>query len=259
MEQSMRITVDLAGKTALVTGAGRGIGRAIAERLAASGATLCINDINPDHAQATVNAIRAGGGQAIEYVASVDIGMAVHAMFNTVMETWGRLDFLVNNAGVEPKGSILETREWSWNKTLAVNLTGTFLCSQAAGQMMREQETGGVIVNIASIAGHAIPLPHAAAYTASKAGIVGFTKECAREFAAYNIRVNAICPGVIITPMTEASRNDEAIVAKWLADIPQRRLGQPEEVAELALFLCSDSASYITGQAIHVDGGKSMV
>jgi 3-oxoacyl-[acyl-carrier protein] reductase len=179
-------------------------------------------------------------------------------MMQTVVEQWGRLDILVNNAGIEPTASILEMAESDWDNTLAVNLKGTFLCSQAAGRIMQSQG-GGVIVNIASIAGHTIPITLRSAYCASKAGMVGFTKECAREFAEYGIRVNTICPGVIITPMTEKLRHNEAMMAKWMQEIPQRRLGQADEVAELVLFLCSDSASYIAGQAIHVDGGKVMV
>ena len=118
---------------------------------------------------------------------------------------------------------------------------------------------GGVIVNIASIAGHNIPLPNRASYVASKAGLIGFTRECAREFAAYGIRVNAVCPGVIETEMTAESRSNPAQLEKWLADIPQGRLGQPADVAGLVLFLCSDSAAYLTGQAINVDGGKVML
>ena len=127
-----------------------------------------------------------------------------------------------------------------------------------SGTGMKSQGSG-VIINIASIAGHSIPITLRSAYCASKAGVIGFTKECAREFAEYGIRVNAICPGVIITPMTEKLRHNEAMMAKWMQEIPQRRLGEAEEVADLALFLCSDSAGYIAGQAIHVDGGKVMV
>jgi 3-oxoacyl-[acyl-carrier protein] reductase len=122
---------------------------------------------------------------------------------------------------------------------------------------MRDQG-GGVIVNVASIAGYKSPLPNASAYCASKAGVVGFTYECARELAPHNIRVNAVCPGVIVTPMTEKSRSDPNIMRKWLEDIPQSRLGEPEEVARVVLFLCSDAASYMTGSAVMVDGGKVM-
>jgi 3-oxoacyl-[acyl-carrier protein] reductase len=179
-------------------------------------------------------------------------------MVQTVIERWGRLDILVNNAGIEPTASVLEMTEETWDKTQAVNSKGVFLCSQAAGRVMKPQGRG-VIINIASIAGHSIPITLRSAYCASKAGVVGFTKECAREFAEYGIRVNAICPGVIITPMTEKLRHNEEMMARWMQEIPQRRLGEAEEVAELALFLCSDSASYIAGQAIHVDGGKVMV
>jgi 3-oxoacyl-[acyl-carrier protein] reductase len=254
----MKIAVDLSGKVALVTGAGQGIGRAIAQRLAESGARVCINDVNPGTAQGTAETIQATGGQTMEFVVSVTDKMSVGTMVQTVVEQWGRLDILVNNAGIEPTASILEMEESDWDNTLAVNLKGTFLCSQAAGRIMRSRG-GGVIVNIASIAGHSIPITLRSAYCASKAGMVGFTKECAREFAEYGIRVNAICPGVIVTPMTEKLRHNEAMMAKWMQEIPQRRLGQADEVAELVLFLCSDSASYIAGQAIHVDGGKVMV
>lgn len=255
----MTIKVDLSGRVAVVTGAGRGIGEAIARRLAGSGARVCVNDINPDSARAAANAVRAEGGQALDYVVSVDNKMGLQAMFQTVVEEWGRIDILVNNAGIEPSASVLEMDEWSWDKTINVNLKGTFLGSQVAGRMMKEQGEGGVIVNIASIAGHSIPIALRSAYCASKAGVVGFTKECAREFIEYGIRVNAVCPGVIITPMTEKLRHNEAMMARWMQEIPQRRLGRPEEVAEVVLFLCSDSAAYIVGQAIHVDGGKVMV
>jgi NAD(P)-dependent dehydrogenase (short-subunit alcohol dehydrogenase family) len=256
--KTMKIELNLSDKVALVTGAGRGIGQAIAERLAQSGARVGVNDLNPDTARATVEAIRAGGGTALEVIASVDDKAAVQGMVRRLVATWGRLDILVNNAGIEPTASVLELSEEEWDRTLNVNLKGTFLCSQAVGRVMRAQGRG-VMVNIASIAGHSIPLTLRSAYCASKAGVVGFTKECARELAEYGIRVNAVCPGVIITPMTEKLRHNEAMLAKWLQDIPQRRLGEAAEVAEMVLFLCSDSASYITGQAIHVDGGKVMV
>ncbi|GAB4532870.1 MAG: SDR family oxidoreductase [Anaerolineae bacterium] len=249
--------VDLAGRVAIVTGAGRGIGRAIAMSLADAGAWVCVNDINPDTARATAGEIRERGGQAFEYTADVSHKMQVGAMIEAVRDRWDRLDILVNNAGVEPKASVLELDEWDWQRTLDVNLKGTFICTQLAGRVMRDQG-GGVIVNVASIAGFKSPLPNASAYCASKAGVVGFTRECAREFAAYQIRVNAICPGVIITPMTEQSRSNPDVMRKWLEDIPAQRLGEPEEVAGVVLFLCSDAASYVTGHALVVDGGKEM-
>lgn len=250
--------VDLTGKVALVTGAGRGIGAAIARGLAASGAAVCVNDINPDTAKRTTDEILADGGDAMAWVADVSNKFQVGSMVEALRDRWEQFDLLVNNAGVEPKSPIVELDEWDWRKVLEVNLTGTFFCSQMAGRVMMD-EGGGVIVNIASIAGHNTPLKDRAAYVASKAGIIGFTKECAREYAAYGVRVNAVCPGVIETEMTAALRQDKEMMAKWLADIPQGRLGQTEDVVGLVLFLCSDAAGYITGQAIHVDGGKVMV
>jgi NAD(P)-dependent dehydrogenase (short-subunit alcohol dehydrogenase family) len=141
-----------------------------------------------------------------------------------------------------------------------VNLKGTFLMSQLCGRVMADEnkERGGVIVNISSIAGVEIPLMHRAAYCASKAGVVGFARECAREFAQYGIRVNTVIPGVFITPMTEKGRQNPAMMAKWQREIPMERLGDPQEVANVVLFLCSDASSYMTGSTITVDGGKVM-
>jgi 3-oxoacyl-[acyl-carrier protein] reductase len=251
----MTLTVDFTGKVALVTGAGRGIGRAIAAALARAGATVAVNDIDAD---AAITAAVALGDSARAYPADVADPAAVERLIAQVHAELGGPHILVNNAGVEYKTSVLETPLAEWQHTLAVNLTAAFTASQAAGRIMRAAG-GGVIVNIASIAGHNIPLPNRASYVASKAGLIGFTKECAREFASYGIRVNAVCPGVIVTPMTEESRRNPAIVEKWLADIPQGRLGQPEDVTGLVLFLCSDAAAYLTGQAINVDGGKVML
>ena len=253
----MNLKVDLSDRVALVTGAGRGIGQAIAVALADAGARVCVNDINPDTARDTAEKIRAQGGQAMDYAADVSNRMQVGPMIEAVRDRWDRVDILVNNAGVEPKATVLTLDDWDWERTINVNLRGTFICTQLAGRVMHDQG-GGVIVNVASIAGHKSPLPNASAYCASKAGVVGFTRECAREFAAYNIRVNAVCPGVIVTPMTQKSRDDPDVMRKWLDDIPQHRLGEPEEVAAVVLFLCSDAASYLIGQALVVDGGKVM-
>jgi 3-oxoacyl-[acyl-carrier protein] reductase len=163
----------------------------------------------------------------------------------------------VINAGVEPHVALLDLDEWDWRRTLDVNLTGPFLTIQSVGRVMREQG-GGVIVNIASIAGRAHGLKDRAAYVASKTGLIGLTREAARELAAFNIRVNAVCPGVIETEMTAALRQDQAMVTKWLEDIPQGRLGRVDDVVSVVLFLCSEAAAYLTGQAINVDGGKVM-
>jgi NAD(P)-dependent dehydrogenase (short-subunit alcohol dehydrogenase family) len=244
-------------KIVLITGAGRGIGKAIALRFAAAGAKVVVNDVNPDTADATAKAINDTGGQAIAIIADVANKMAVQTMHYEILEKWGRVDVLINNAGVEPTGSILTLDEWAWDRTINVNLKGAFLCSQTVGRDMKERG-GGVIVNISSIAGRAAGLRDRAAYVASKTGLVGFTRECAREFAAYNIRVNAVCPGVIITEMTAHLRQNETQMKKWLEDIPQGRLGDPDDVTGLVLFLCSDDAKYITGQAFNVDGGKVM-
>src|SRR5574341_2405480 len=244
-------------KVVLVTGAGRGIGKAIAHRFAASGAKVVVNDINPDTSAATANAITASGGQALSIIADVANKMAVQTMHYEILERWERVDILINNAGIEPTGSILTLDEWAWDRGINVNLKGAFLCTQTVGRSMKEQG-GGAIVNIASIAGRAAGLRDRSAYVASKTGLIGFTKECAREFAAYNIRVNAVCPGVIITEMTAHLRQNEAQMKKWIDDIPQGRLGEPDDVTGLVLFLCSDDARYITGQAFNVDGGKVM-
>jgi len=249
--------MTLERQVALVTGAGRGIGRALAFGLAQAGAAVAVNDIDPVSAQATAQALAAAGHTAAAFPADVADPDAVSALVAGAAAQWGRLDVLVNNAGVEPTGPILDSALADWQHTLAVNLTGPFLTCQAAGRVMRAQG-GGAIVNISSIAGRAFGLRNRAAYVASKTGLVGFTRECAREFAAYNVRVNAVCPGVIITEMTAHLRDNEQMMRKWMEDIPQARLGEPDDVVGLVVFLCSDAARYITGQAINVDGGKVM-
>jgi NAD(P)-dependent dehydrogenase (short-subunit alcohol dehydrogenase family) len=250
--------LNFTGKVVLVTGAGRGIGKAIALAFAGAGACVAVNDINPDSCAKTADEIAASGGQAAAFHADVANKLAVQSMLIDLEDHWGRVDILINNAGVEPHKPIVQLDEWDWNRTLDVNLKGAFLCSQSAGRMMRQQG-GGAIVNVASIAGRAAGLRDRSAYVASKTGLIGFTKECAREFAAYNIRVNAVCPGVIVTEMTAHLRENEVQMKKWLEDIPLGRLGDPEDVTGLVLFLCSDAARYITGQAINVDGGKVMM
>jgi 3-oxoacyl-[acyl-carrier protein] reductase len=241
----------------LITGAGRGIGRARAAAFAARGARVAANDLTPVNLDQTVAAIAAAGGRARPFLADIAHKHPVQSMVEQVREAFGRIDVLVNNAGVEPHASLLTLDEWDWDRTLAVNLKGPFLLTQAVGRLMAEQG-GGAIVNIGSIAGRAHGLPERAAYVASKTGLLGLSREAARELAAYNIRVNAVCPGVIETEMTAAARQEPARLARWLADIPQARLGTPGDVVGLVLFLCTPAAGYITGQAFNVDGGKVM-
>lgn len=253
----MQPQYDFSGKVVCVTGAARGIGLAIAQAFATAGASVCLNDIAAEKVEQAANALRKAGRDAFAFVADVADPAGVASMFEAIDQRWGRIDVLVNNAGVEPVSSILDHSLEDWRRALDVNLTGTFLCTQQASRRMREQGSG-VIINIASIAGKSQPLYLRSAYAASKAGQVGFTKEAAREFAAYGVRVNAVCPGVIITPMTERLRRDEAQMARWRAEIPLGRLGEAEEVAAVCLWLASDAASYVTGVAWHVDGGKNM-
>jgi NAD(P)-dependent dehydrogenase (short-subunit alcohol dehydrogenase family) len=249
--------LDFTDKVVLVTGAGRGIGRAIALGFAGLGACLAANDVTPINLDETMRQIGAEGRRGKDYVHDLAKKMPVQAMVDEILQDWGRIDILINNAGVEPHASILDMDEWDWRRTIDVNLSGPFFTMQSVGRVMREQG-GGVIVNIASIAGRAFGLRDRSAYVASKMGLIGLTREAAREFAAYGIRVNAVCPGVIETEMTAALRQNEAMLRKWLEDIPQGRLGTPDDVVNLVLFLCSDGAAYLTGQAINVDGGKVM-
>jgi NAD(P)-dependent dehydrogenase (short-subunit alcohol dehydrogenase family) len=254
----MEIRLD--DKVAIVTGAGQGLGEAIASTLAAAGARVAVNDLNPDRAERIARQIRERGGRAIGVAADISNKFQCVHLVETTRAEWGRLDILVNNAGVEPVSPILTLDEWDWDRCLDVNLKGAFMMSQLAGRVMADenQERGGAIVNISSIAGVETPLMNRAAYCASKAGLVGFARECAREFAQYSIRVNTVLPGVFETPMTEAARQNPEMMAKWLREIPMERLGDPAEVAQAVLFLCSDAASYMTGSTVTVAGGKVM-
>ncbi len=248
---------DFSGTVALVTGAGQGIGLAIAREFARFGAFVYINDIEAQRAEYAKALLEEAGYQVDAVPGNVADPKHVAQIFDKIDRRHGRIDVLVNNAGIEPVSSILDHPLEDWQRTIDTNLTAAFLCTQQAGRRMRKQKQGSII-NIASIAGKSQPLYLRSAYAASKAGLVGFTKEAAREFAAYGIRVNAVCPGVIITPMTEHLRNNPEQMARWQQEIPLGRLGKPEEVASLCLWLASDAASYVTGVAWHVDGGKNM-
>lgn len=242
--------VDLSHKTALVTGAGTGIGRAIALALGAAGAAVFSADINPDKCDAVADTITSAGGTAKGWQVDVSNKLLVGPMIEAMRDAFGKIDIVVNAAGVEKISSFMKLDEWDWRRCMDVNLNGTFFVSQLAGRVMAD-ENGGVIVNLASTAGHSLPRADSVAYVASKAGVIGLTKETARELASLGVRVNAVCHGNIDTDDETPSRFD-------LNVIPQQRLGTPTEVANVVLFLCSDAASFMTGQAIHVDGGESM-
>ena len=240
-------SVDLSGKAALVTGAGEGIARATALALARSGAAVCVNDLNPDRADAVVEEIERGGGRAFAWVADVSNRFQAAATIETLRDHFGGLHIVVNGAGTERPTPFLKIDEYDWRRVLEINLTGAFFCTQLASRVMAD-EGGGVIVNIASPAGYARAHPDGAVYAASKAGLLGMTREAARELAPLGVRVNAVCPANI------AGESEPPT----LELVAQKRLGQPEEVAAVVLFLCSDAASFITGQAITVDGGETM-
>jgi len=247
----------LDGKTALVTGGGGGIGRATALAFAREGARVAVADYAADTAAKTVAMINAAGGQAITLTGDVTRDRDVKTMLDDTIVAFGRLDCAFNNAGIAPyqvEASGKKTAEWSetsFDRMIAVNLKGVWLCLRAEIRQMLTQG-GGAIVNTGSIAG-LIGLATSSAYVAAKHGVVGLTKTAALEYAEAGIRVNAVCPGFIETRMTEETmrRRGEAI----LAQIPVKRMGSPEEIAEMVVWLCSDRASYVTGAAYNVDGG----
>lgn len=226
-------------KIAIITGAGRGLGAAIARDLAAIGARVAVNDINPDRAERVAAAIRADGGEAIGIVADVSNKFRCVSLVEEVRAEWDGLDILVNGAAVSGRSSILKLDEWDWQRAIDVNLKGTFFMSQLAGRVMADmmerggspspEPPGGVIVNVASTAGYETALEDQAAYAASQAGIIGFTRECAREYAAYNVRVNAVAPAETPPPA-------------------------PEAIVELVRFLCSDQAAHLSGMVLPVYG-----
>lgn len=243
-------TVDLTGKNALVTGAGADVGRAVALALAAAGASVVVNDINPDRAERIAQEILTSGGKASPWQADVSNRFQVGSLIEAARDAYGGIDILINAAGVYKITPMPKVDEWDWRRILEVNVNGAFFMSQMAGRVMAD-EGGGVIVNIASTAGHPNPLTEGVAYVTSKAGLVGMTKQSAREFAPLGIRVNAVCPGNL-TP-------DDPTTAPAQPTNAQGRYGTVDEVASVVLFLCSDAARFITGQAINVDGGESMV
>ena len=242
----------LSGKVALVTGSARGIGRAIAELFCAEGATVVVNDVGSDAgARETLASLETGGGKGSVEMFDVSDAAQVDAGVKSILAVHGRIDVLVNNAGITRDNLLLRMSEEEFDAVIRVNLKGTYLLTKTVTRHMMKQRSGKV-VNISSVVGM-MGNAGQSNYAAAKAGIIGFTKATARELASRNITVNAIAPGFIQTAMTEAL--PEAVQKAFLAQIPLGRFAEPREVAELALFLASDAASYITGQVVGINGG----
>ena len=244
---------QLRDKVVVVTGASRGIGRAVALALAATGAKVAINYARSNTAAEQVVAeISAMGGDAIALQADVSQADQVDTLFKAVTDKWKRVDVLVNNAGITRDTLLLRMKPEEWQAVIDLNLTGVFLCTRAVSKLMLKQRSGRII-NIASVAG-LMGNPGQANYSAAKAGVIGFTKTVAKELASRSITVNAVAPGFIATDMTAELKSEEI-----LNYIPLGRYGQPEEVAGLVRFLAADpAAAYITGQVMNVDGGMVM-
>ncbi|MFD2612965.1 3-oxoacyl-[acyl-carrier-protein] reductase [Paenibacillus gansuensis] len=243
------------GKTALVTGASRGIGRAIALALAEAGADVAVNYAGSEEAAAqVVEAIEAMGRRAVKIRANVAVSSEVEDMVKHVLETFGKIDILVNNAGITRDNLIMRMKEEEFDQVIDTNLKGVFNCVKAVTRPMMKQR-GGRIVNISSVVG-ALGNPGQINYVAAKAGVIGMTKAAARELASRNITVNAVAPGFIETDMTDKLSAEQR--DGLMGSIPLARLGQPEDIAKAVLFLASEDASYMTGQTIHVDGGMYM-
>jgi len=242
----------LSGKVALVTGSARGIGRAIAEVFCAEGATVVVNDVGSDAgARETLAVLEAAGGKGSVEMFDVSDAAQVDAGVKSILAVHGRIDVLVNNAGITRDNLLLRMSEEEFDAVIRVNLKGTYLLTKTVTRHMMKQRSGKV-VNISSVVGM-MGNAGQSNYAAAKAGIIGFTKATARELASRNITVNAIAPGFIQTAMTAAL--PEAVQKAFLAQIPLGRFAEPREVAELALFLASDASSYITGQVIGINGG----
>lgn len=245
----------LTGKKALVTGASRGIGRAIALELAAAGADVVVNYAGSEAAASdVVQRIKELGRESFMVRADVSSAQEVEEMFKQALEAFGRIDILVNNAGITRDNLIMRMKEEEFDQVIATNLKGVFNCVKAATRPMMKQRSGRII-NISSVVG-ALGNPGQANYVAAKAGVIGMTKAAARELASRGITVNCVAPGFIESDMTDKLPED--MRGQLLQQIPLARMGQPEDIARAVRFLASDDASYMTGQTIHVDGGMYM-
>lgn len=250
-EKNRRIQVDLSGKTAIVTGASRGIGKAIALRLAAAGAKVACVARSADKLKETADAITAAGGTAEVHPCDVTDSAAVSKLVEELAEKWGGIDIVVNNAGITKDTLIPRMEDEAWDSVIATNLRSVFLFTRSASLVMMRKRSGRII-NISSVSG-LMGNAGQANYSASKAGVIGLTRTVAQELASRKVTVNAICPGFIASEMTQAmgATLDEFVKTR----IPAKRLGEADEVADAVLYLASDSAAYITGEVITIDGG----
>ena len=250
-EKNRRIQVDLSDKTAIVTGASRGIGKAIALRLAAAGAKVACVARSADKLKETADAIAAAGGTAEVHPCDVTDSASVSKLVEDLAEKWGGIDIVVNNAGITKDTLIPRMEDDMWDQVIATNLRSVFLFTRSASLVMMRKRSGRII-NISSVSG-LMGNAGQANYSASKAGVIGFTRTVAQELASRKVTVNAICPGFIASEMTAAmgATLDEFVKTR----IPSKRLGEADEVADAVLYLASDSAAYITGEVITIDGG----
>lgn len=244
----------LKDKVAIVTGASRGIGRAIAIKMAVCGAKVVVSARSTEALESLVKEISELGGQALSVPTDISSSSDVDRLFDAAMETFGRVDILVNNAGITRDNLLVRMKDADWDAVIDTNLKGAFLCSRAAAKIMGKQRIGRII-NISSVVGE-MGNAGQANYCASKAGLIGLTKSVARELSKRNVTVNAVTPGFIVTDMTEVL--NEKVKESLLGQIPLGRFGEAEDIVSAVLFLASDQASYITGQVLGVNGGMYM-
>jgi NAD(P)-dependent dehydrogenase (short-subunit alcohol dehydrogenase family) len=249
---------SLAGQVGIVTGGGQGLGKVFCHAFAEAGADVVVAEINPQTGPVTVGEIEAQGRRALFVHTDVRDRASVQAMVDQALAEFGQIDFLMNNAGIVKWGAAEEVSEADWREVIDVNLNGLFFCCQAVGRHMIARRRG-CIINIASMSGLIVNRPQCqASYNASKAAVIHLTRSLAAEWAPYNVRVNAIAPGYMGTPMARPFFDDPAYGGVWIAAIPLGRPGDPQELGPLAVFLASEASSYMTGSVVVIDGGYTV-
>jgi NAD(P)-dependent dehydrogenase (short-subunit alcohol dehydrogenase family) len=250
---------SLQGQVGIVTGGGQGLGRVFCRTFAEAGADIVVAEINPASGPETASEIREMGRRAMSVETDVRSPDSVREMVKSALAEFGKIDFLMNNAGITKWAEAERVAEWDWLDVINVNLNGLFYCSQAVAAHMIERGGGGRMINIASMSGLIANRPQPqASYNASKSAVIHLTKSLAAEWAPYNIRVNAIAPGYMDTPMAQPFFKDPQYGGVWIDAIPMKRPGQPEELAPIAILLASEASSYMTGTTVVVDGGYTV-